>query len=200
MKKLFTFILATILLIFSTACGQNTSSISQDEVAQSAYDCIEAAELLCKTGMEIISTAWHFGIWDTPECNTANILDKLAVQIGFEAAYIEQNGGYSVGQLVNGDNDFPAWEYCLWTAENCLIAADVYTSLEEALETAQTLLKSLTEKYEHHQDLKDYYTKVAVYAEYFKKVTGSYNDMTAAVLKYEEDIQKAKEPLLFDFG
>lgn len=223
MKRFCVFLLATIF-IFCTACStaQNSSTdvpheegsgdtgivkentepevISEAEIAQQAYDLIENAESICKDGMGIISAAWYFGIWDAPECEADVVMERLAAQIGFEISFIEENGGYTADELVNGDGNFDGWEFCLTTAENCLSAIGTYASIDEALNTARDLIRKIPDDYADYQNLKDYYTTVAAYTAYFKNISGSYNDLIEAITKHEDDIQKAKEPLLFDFG
>lgn len=174
--------------------------IDNSEIAQLAYDLIENAESLCKSGMGIIAAAWHFGIWDAPKCETDAVIEKLSAQIGFDVPFIEENGGYTASELVNGDGNFDGWEFCLMTAENCLSAAGTYTSVNEALDTARELIREIPENDSNYQSLKDYYTKVAAYAAYFENVSGSYNDLTEAITEYEKNIQEVKESLLFDFG
>lgn len=180
--------------------AEDTDPEEINERAQRAYDLIESAESLCKSGMGIISSAWHLGIWDAPECETSTVIEKLSAQIGFEVSFIEENGNYTADELVNGDGNFGGWEFCLMTAENCLSASGTYTSVNDALDAARDLIREIPEDYANYQSLKDYYTKVAAYAAYFENVSGSYNDLTEAINKYEKDIQEAKEPLLFDFG
>lgn len=223
MKHFATFLLAMTLIFSCTACStvqnlpsgnshgsgtENTESsisvepekINEDEIAQQAYDLIDSVESLCKDGMGIISAAWHFGIWDAPECKTDVVMERLSVQIGCDVSFIEENGGYTADELVNGNGDFASWEFCLMTAENCLSAVGAYTSVNETLDAARDLIRELSDDYANYQYLKDYYTKVAAYAAYFENVSGSYNDMVEAIDKYENNIQTAKEPLLFDFG
>lgn len=171
-----------------------------NETAQLAYDLIACAESLCKSGMEVISSAWHFGIWDAPDCESSTVIEKLSAQIGFEVSFIEENGNYTADELINGNGNFGGWEFCLMTAENCLSAAGTYTSVNEALDMARDLIREIPNDYANYQNLKNYYTKVAAYAAYFENVSGSYNDLIEAIDKYEKDIQTAKEPLLFDFG
>lgn len=174
--------------------------IDETEIAQKAYDLIDNAEALCKDGMEIISSAWHFGIWNAPECGTDTVLEQLSAQIGFDISFIEENGGYTAYELVNGDGNLDGWEFCLMTAENCLSAAGAYSFVNETLDDARDLIRKLPDDYVNCRYLKDYYTKVAAYAAYFENVSGSYNDLIEAIDRYESNIQTAKEPLLFDFG
>lgn len=220
MKKIFAYFLAVVLISACAGCKNNDRSIqegareetedttaddevtivSDDELAQEAYDCIEHAELLCKGGVGAIFAAWHFGIWDAPECSEDTVLDKLSAQIGIDVPYIEENGGYSAEQLIYGEDDLPGWEFCLWTTENCLAAGGTYRVVGDSLDAAKECIKSLSREYISYQDLRDYYTKVAVYAAYFNDITGSYSDLEEAIPQYEDDIKTAKEKLLFDFG
>lgn len=223
MKRFFVLLLALMLILGCAACSsaqnppaensqgneiKDTESsanmepeeIDETEIAQQAYDLIDSAESLCKSGMGVISAAWYFGIWDAPECDTDSVIECLSAQIGFDVSFIEENGGYRADELVNGDGNFDGWEFCLMTAENCLSAAGAYTSVNETLDAARDLIRELSDDYENRQYLKDYYTKVAAYVSYFEDVSGSYNDLTEAITEHESKIQTAKEPLLFDFG
>lgn len=184
----------------STTRGVEPEEINQTGIAQQAYDLIDSAELLCKSGMQIISTAWHFGIWEAPECTTDVVMEHLSARTGFDVSFIEEHGGYTADELVSGDGNFANWEFCLTTAENCLSAAGVYSSVNESLDAAKDLIRKIPDDNADYRYLKDYYTKVATYVAYFEDVSGSYNDLTEAIAEYESNIQVAKEPLLFDFG
>ncbi len=218
MKHSSVFFLVAIILFFCAACSngkeqsvRNTdenqenitsvemNQVNADELAQQAYDLIDEAESLCKGGMGVISAAWHFGIWNAPECEVDTVMARLSAQMGFETSFVEKNCAYTPEELINGDENFDGWEFCLITAEDCLSASGVYTSVNKALEIARGLIREIPTDYENYQYLKDYYTQVAAYAAYFEEVTGSYNDLIGAIDDYESKIKTAKEPLLFDF-
>ena len=209
MKRMTGVLLASVLVLGCAACVSPQSPPPAEprdeeptaaEIAQQAYDCLENAESLCKSGMDIIDAAWHFGIWDAPECGADAVMEQLSQQTGFDVSFLEQNGGYTADELANGDGTLAGWEYCLTATENCLSASGTYAAVDEALNTAQELIRGLPADDPNFQSLKDYYTEVAAYAAYFENVSGSYNDLTAAITQYERDIQTAKKPLLFDFG
>lgn len=223
MKRFFVFLLILMLILGCVACSSDQNppvgnsqgneikeiespsnmepeKIDETEIAQQAYDLIDSAESLCKSGMGVISAAWYFGIWDAPECDTDSVIEYLSVQIGFDVSFIEGNSDYTADELVNGDGIFNGWEFCLMTAENCLSAAGAYTSVNETLDAARDLIRELPDNYANRQYLKDYYAKVTAYASYFENVSGSYNDLTEVITEHENKIQTAKEPLLFDFG
>lgn len=224
MKRLLVFVLTITLTFCFTACAviedaspgeshesgkSNTETIEETkeaetidftETAQQAYDLVEDAESLCKSGMSIISAAWHFGIWDAPECGVDIVMERLSTQTGFEVSFIEENGGCTADELVNGDGTYGGWEFCLMTAENCLSAIGVYDSISESLDMARNMIRELPDDYTHYQNLRDYYTKVVAYASYFENISGSYNDLIEAITEYENNIQSVKAPLLFDFG
>lgn len=223
MKRFFVFLLILMLILGCVACSSDQNppvgnsqgneikeiespsnmepeKIDETEIAQQAYDLIDSAESLCKSGMGVISAAWYFGIWDAPECDTDSVIEYLSVQIGFDVSFIEENSDYTADELVNGDGNFDGWEFCLMTAENCLSAAGAYTSVNETLDAARDLIRELPDNYANRQYLKDYYAKVTAYASYFENVSGSYNDLTEVITEHENKIQTAKEPLLFDFG
>lgn len=185
--------------IRATEESSEPETVGEDEIAQYAYDCIDAAETLCKGGMNTVSAAWYFGIWDAPECEADTVIDRLAARMGFETSFVETNCTYAPSELINGDGNLTGWECCLVTAENCLYAQGIYTSIDEGLKTAKDLMRQLPEDYDNYQNLKNYYTQVAAYAARFEDMSGSYNDLTADITDYEDKIRSAKEPLLFDY-
>ena len=213
MKRLLVFVLTISLIFCFTACvaiegatpgespesgKSNTETIKKTEepetidyteIAQQAYDSIEDAESLCKAGMSIISAAWHFGIWDAPECGVDIVTERLSAQIGFEVSFIEENGGYTADELINGDGTYDGWEFCLMTAEKCLYAIEAYDSVNEALDAARNMIRELPDDYTHYQNLRNYYTKVAAYASYFENISGSYNDLIEAITLSFTDVQ-----------
>ena len=164
MKRLLLFVLTITLTFCFTACAaienvslgeshesgkSNTETIDFTETAQQAYDLVEDAESLCKSGMSIISAAWHFGIWDAPECGVDIVMERLSTQIGFEVSFVEENGGYTADKLVNGDGTYNGWEFCLMTAENCLSSIGVYDSISESLDTARNMIREFPDDYTH---------------------------------------------------
>lgn len=206
MKKIITLLLCIILTCSCFGCGDITVSdqagtiVSTEELAQAAYDLIEYSEEVSSAGIQILSAAWHFGIYDAPECSTDTVIDKLAGKTGLEADYIKENGGYTAKELIKGTEDFEGWEFCLWATENCLTSLEIYENLETALNEAKQYIKDLPETYSSLEPLKEYYKKVFSYATLFQDTTGlSYNELQEKIPKYEEDIRTAKEELLFDF-
>lgn len=199
----------------SAASGGGASggsqAMSEEELAQHAYDLLEAAETICGQGMQSYRSVWQYGIEIGVEQESAvllgesgpdadTVLDGLASRMGVERSFLEENGGYTAEDFLHGDGTYDGWQFCLWATENCYAAIGYYEGLDSAMETAQDIIKSLPEGYEHRQALKDYYTKVAAYAAYFEDVTGSYNSSGDSVAAYESAIETAKEGLLFDFG
>lgn len=223
MKRSFVFLLTLVMFLSCVSCSSvknppernfqgneinndksPTSMASEEmdetEIAQQAYNLINRAEFLCTSGMRVVSAAWHFGIWDAPECDTDSVMERLSAQIGFDLSFVVENAGYTADELINGDGNFDGWEFCLMSAENCLSAVGTYTSANETLDTAKDLIRKLSDDYANLQYLKDYYTKVAAYVSFFENVYGSYNDLVETITEHESKIQTAKEPLLFDFG
>lgn len=206
MKQLLYLFFAAALLLSCTACKAEVPEptpepIDDTELAQNAYGLIEDAEQLCITGMDTVSFAWYFGIYDAPSCTVETIVDRLSGQIGFSTDFILENGRYTPEELINGDEDFPAWEFCLMTAEHCLQAAGYYDIVDEDLSAAKDIIKSISEDYANAQELKNYYTKVAAYAAFFKDIGSiSYKDLQELTTNYENEIKMVKEPLLFDLG
>lgn len=128
------------------------------------------------------------------------VLDGLASRMGVERSFLEENGGYTAEDFLNGDGTYDGWQFCLWATENCYAAAEIYDTLDAALDAAKAAIQQLPEDHKSYQALKDYYTKAAAYAAYFEDVTGSYNSSGDSVAAYESAIEAAKEGLLFDFG
>lgn len=191
--------MATVNSANASQASINTEEYSDVDLAQTAYTLIDNAEYLCKHGVATIKSAWRFGIYDAPNCTVSTVIDRLAAQIGFDSAFVKEHCGYTADELVNGTADFPAWEYCLWATENCFTAYGTYDTIDQSMELARNLIQSLPESYLHYKGLKNYFTKVAEYVDFFEDVTGSYNELSSKMFNYEFYIDNAKEPLLFDF-
>lgn len=184
----------------ATVTSGNAQTPATSDPAKLAYDLINEVETLCKNGMNAISAAWHFGIWDATNCSPDTVVSQLSAQIGYDFAFVVENCGCSAEELINGDGNFDGWEFCLTAAENCISQAGIHDTVKDSLNTARELIQSVPTDHTNYQDLKNYYTKVAAYASYFSDINGSYQDIIAGMSSHELSIQLAKEPLLFDLG
>ena len=157
----------------SAASGGGASSgsqaVSTEELAQHAYDLLEAVETACREGMRCYRSVWQYGIEIGVEQESAallgesgsdadTVMDGLASRMGVERSFLEENGGYAAEDFLNGDGTYDGWQFCLWATENCYAAIGYYEGLDSAMETAQDGIKSLPEGYEYRQALQDYYT------------------------------------------
>ncbi len=217
MKKTITLLLILAFVFSFCSCsGGNSNETSKNYVttatteipeepnmdyenAQKAYEMLEKAENLCKDGMDDIYGAWYFGIYDADSYTSSTVFKMLALQTSFSATELSTNGGYSGSLLVSGLGSTSEWQFCLWTVQNCLEARGDFAEVDSLLEESKTLIQNISKEYEYYSAFKNYYTKVASYAEFFKATTGSFNQLQNTISSYENEIRTAKEIFKFDF-
>ncbi len=175
------------------ATAQETNDAAS---AQKAYELLEQAEEICINGMDDIYNAWRFGIYEADDCYTSTIFYKLSLETSFSSSELEENGGFSASSLVSGDDN---WQYCLWAVKNCLKNRGDFDEVDRLLAESKIAIQSISSDYEYYSAFKEYYAKVASYAEFFKETTGSFNQLVDTISDYENDIRTAKEIFKFDF-
>ncbi len=202
MKKILCMICLLVLSVSLLSSCSLLGGGSEDkdfENAKKAFELLEEAEEICIEGMDDIYGAWYFGIYDADDSSTYSVFNDLALQTSFSASDLRTNGGFEGKYLVNGLGDTSEWQYCLWTVQNCLEKRGDFDKVDELLSQSKTYIQSLSSDYTYTADFKDYYAKVASYAEFFKNTTGSFKQLQTTVADYENSIRTAKESFKFDF-
>ncbi len=193
LKKVLTVLcILTVLSCLLSSCDSSTQDF---ENAQKAYDLLQEAESICINGMVDIYGAWYFGQYEADECSSNTVFTKLSESTSFSASELKDDGAYSGPYLVNGLGEI----YCVEVVKNCLTARGDYSKVDQLLSESKSYIKSLSKEYEYRSDFKDYHSKIASYAEFFKSPTGSFDQLQGTTSDYENSIKTAREALKFDF-
>ncbi|GEM_PF-2029597 len=169
--------------------------------AKEAYEKINEAADVCINGMDDIYGAWKFGIYDADDYSSLDIillmmsmdtpnlsssdLEAACNQLGFSASYLK--------------SDF---SYCVAVAQKAIEQKQLYAKAENALSSAFQLLQELTDEYEdftYYPKLKEYYSKVSSYFDFFQNPTGSFKQLADTINDYENSIRTLKSDVGFLF-
>ena len=169
--------------------------------AKKAFEKIYEVEKYCIGGMDDIYGAWYFGIYDADDYYSSTVMDALAKETPNLTKNDLEKGwkalGYSTKALLTYD-----WNYCLYTVESAQKEKGIYKNIDNNLTEAKSIMQKLTDEYndyEYYPKLKDYYSKVASYADFFKNPTGSFNQLADTINDYENNIRTYRSDLEFLF-
>ncbi len=174
--------------------------------AGDAYRKIAQAAEMCIDGMDDIYSIWRFGIYDADEAYTYNIFTKMALETSYTSDELEaaaDNCYVTASDCVNGSFLWgDAWQCCLYVVMQAGDDRGDHTKISELLKEAEEILKEMGNNYsdyEHYPTLKQYYSKVASYAEFYDAPTGSFEQLKGTISDYENEIRTLKSDLEFVF-
>ena len=168
--------------------------------AKTAYDKLNEAASICIKGMDDIYGAWYFGIYKADDCTTLNLYTKFAAETPhFSSSQLELAAKALNLNTYTVKSD---WQYCLDVVEIAILADGSYDKLDFLLADARSVLQELTETYgdyEYYPKLKDLYSKVSSYAEFFKSPSGSFKQLADTINDYENTIRTYQTDIGFLF-
>ena len=168
--------------------------------AKLAFEKLNEAAQLCIAGMDDVYGAWHFGIYDADDYSSSYVAMYLSLETSFTTNEITQacsDAGFSVSYLTYDFN------YCLWAIEQAHINRGTFDQLHTLLGDVQSILQEMSEKYgdyAYYPKLKEYYAKVASYADFFENTTGSFQQLATTINDYENSIRTYQSDLNFIFA
>ena len=176
--------------------------------AKKAYETLNQAADICIKGMDDIYGAWYFGIYKLKdkEISTMASIDKnyvyyyLANETPHFSSTELQKAAESYG--INASYVASDWQYCLYVVEAALETNGKYSRVDDLLADVQKTLQQLTDQYgdyEYYPKLKEYYSRVSSYADFFKSPTGSFNQLADTINDYENNIRTCQQDVGFLF-
>lgn len=184
------------------------------ENAKKAYEKLNDVADLCIKGMDDIYGAWYFGIYKASDSTTSNVFDNMAKETPHLSSQDLKDGADYYGKLVGGlGYDMMAkimvstktegsWQYCLYAAESAITLKGDYDTINSEMDEAQNILQELTTTYDdytYYPKLKDYYSAVSSYVEFFKSPSGSFKMLSDTVNGYENNIRTYQSDVGFLF-
>ena len=208
MKKIFTFILAALLILSLVGCSNTTPQESNSlqekeyeyEQAQKAYAELNKAANLCEDAMDVVYGAWYFAIYEA-EMGVSNYknYDGFEARTGLKYSEIE-TAMQSLGLSYDKAYYLTEISYAVKIAQLCLINKNVYADAQSCIDNAKAYLKEVTDKYADYTaypTLKLYYSEVSSYLEFAKSPSGSFSQLKTTIDNYETNIRTYKNDLSF---
>jgi hypothetical protein len=167
--------------------------------AKEAYQKLKEVAELCVKGMDVIYSAWYFGIY---EADDADMFDyQLSLELsGFSSSKIEAaRKALGISEKVAKSN----WQYSLWIVKEAIAMRGDYDTINASMAEAEKVLQSLTEEYDdytYYPKLKDYYASVKSYVEFFTSPSGSFNQLANTINNYENSIRTLESDVGFLFN
>lgn len=181
------------------------------ENAEAVYKKLNEVATLCCDGMDDIYGAWYFGIYkaddstkssfysdmssETPHLTKQNLIDGANALWGGSDG---KDNSSLVAMMAMSD-----WQYCLNIAEYAISVQGDYDTISENMSEAEKLLQSLTKEYgdyEYYPKLKEYYSAVSSYVDFFKNPTGSFQQLSETVNQFENNIRTYQSDVGFLFN
>lgn len=184
------------------------------ENAKKAYEKLNDVADLCMKGMDDIYGAWYFGIYKASDSTTSNVYDNMAKETPHLSSQDLKDGADYYGKLVGGvgydmlarimvsTKTEGSWQYCLYAAESAITLKGDYETINSEMDDAQNILQELTTTYDdytYYPKLKDYYSAVSSYVEFFKNPSGSFKMLSDTVNDYENNIRTFQSDVGFLF-
>ncbi len=168
--------------------------------AQKAYTMLKKAAEICVAGMDSIYNAWYFGIYKADD-----VYDSLLYYyMSQEVADFTQSELQEAAELLglSASTVKSDWQYSLYVVEAALSMRGDYTTITTNMEQTELVLQTLTEEYDdytYYPKLKEYYSAVSSYVDFFTKPSGSFQQLADTINSYENNIRTLESDVGFLF-
>lgn len=168
------------------------------ENAKEAYLQLKTVSELCITGMDAIYGAWYFGIY---EADDAYSFYSMSTEVpGFSSTELEEAAktlGYTISSVERD------WNVSLWIVMEAISQRGDYDTIRTNMDAASKTLQSLTEEYgdyTYYPKLKEYYSAISSYVDFFTSPSGSFNQLADTINSYENGIRTLASDVAFLFN
>lgn len=168
--------------------------------AKEAYEMLNAVADKCEAGMDDIYGAWYFGIYGSSTISSSVAFDRLAAQTPNLSSSSLESAAKSLG--ISKYNVVGNWQNCVYIAETAHSRNGDYDFVTEQLSEVENTLRELTGEYEdytYYPKLKEYFSVVSSYADFFLSPTGSFSQLSDTINGYETDIRTYRSEVGFLF-
>lgn len=169
--------------------------------AKEAYVKLKEVADLCVSGMDDIYGAWYFGIYEADDASSYSFYYEMSSEVpSFSENELEAAGdslGYEAW-LAKTD-----WQYSVFIVKSALAARGDYDTIETNMSDAEKVLQTLTEEYDdytYYPKLKDYYSAIKSYVEFYTNPSGSFNQLADTINSYENGIRTLESDVGFLFN
>lgn len=165
--------------------------------AKDAYTKLKEVAKLCENGMDDIYNAWHFGIYSAED--SYNYFYDLSKKVNFTSTELKKAAELYGITESKAKTD---WNYSVIIVEMAHVIRGDHDTITKNMEGAQKTLQILTEQYgdyTYYPKLKEYYSAIGSYVEFFKNPTGSFNQLVDTVNNFENNIRTLETDVAFLF-
>lgn len=169
--------------------------------AKEAYVKLKEVADLCVSGMDDIYNAWYFGIYEADDTYSSSFYYEMSKEVSSFTEDELKAAGDSLGfdaWLAKSD-----WQYSLWIVESAITARGDYDTITANMNEAEKVLQTLTEEYDdytYYPKLKDYYSAIKSYVEFYTNPSGSFKQLADTVNNYENGIRTLESDVSFLFN
>lgn len=168
--------------------------------AKSAYDMLKEVEELCVNGMDDIYGAWYFGIYKMKNASKYNFYGDMAAEVPhFDSTELEASATNLGVSTTTVKSD---WQYALWIVEDAMESRGDYNTISANMDEAEKVLQVLTSEYDdytYYPKLKEYYSSVKSYVDFYLNPTGSFEQLKDTINNYENNIRTLGSDVSFLF-
>lgn len=168
--------------------------------AKEVYEMLNAVADKCAAGMDDIYGAWYFGIFGSSTISSSVVFNRLAAQTPNLSENNLESAAKSLG--ISKYSVAGNWQNCVHIAEAAHSRNGNYDFVKEQLNEAENTLRELTGAYEdntYYPKLKEYFSAVSSYADFFLSPTGSFSQLASTINSYEANIQTYRSEVGFLF-
>ena len=168
--------------------------------AKEAYDKLNEIANICIDGMDDIYGGWYFGIYEASDSYATSIFSDLAAETPHLTSQELEDAADAFG--FSGSALKSDWQNILYIVEYAIAKNGDYDTVKDELEEASAILQELTTTYDdytYYPKLKDYYSAVSSYADFFLAPTGSFKQLSDTINQYETNIRTYQSDVGFLF-
>lgn len=185
--------------------------------AKEAFEKVNQAADKCIAGMDSVYGAWHFAIYEADDFygnDPGTFYYKMALDVPHFSSDDLESAADTYAELLSArfetsistkklvdmsKNDF---NYCLYVVQTALDAAGYYDFVEQNMADAEKTLQMLTNTYDdytYYPKLKEHYSSVKSYVDFFISPSGSFNQLADTINSYENSIRTTAADVSFLF-
>lgn len=170
------------------------------ENAKEAYEQLNEVAELCESGMDDIYGAWYFGIYEADDSFPYLVFNDLAKKTNNITDVELETAAYKLGLSESSVRN--NWNNSVIVVQKAIEEKGGYATIEEKMTNAENILQQLTSEYgdyTYYPKLKEYYTAVSSYVDFFVSPTGSFEQLVDTINNYENTIRTYKADVGFLF-
>lgn len=168
--------------------------------AKHAFELLKEASAICSYGMDAVYGAWYFGIYEAHDTYNSFFYNLSMNTPGLPSNSIES----AANKLGISEREAREdWNNCLNITLEAISQRGDYMMLASYMAEAETTLQTLVDEYSdytYYPKLKEYFSAVSSYAQFFISPSGSFKQLADTINNYENTIRTLESDVSFLFS